>query len=127
MTETRRCCDNRLGVPVVPLAVILFVPMCLLAAMLDVNLMGRGYEFPAYEADPLAKTLRSVGGITASVEYSRDYAVLERDMGYGQKADFATAISTLKTLAKLVEKEQKKRVLIQASHAGMGHPRTSAA
>ncbi len=67
----------------------------------------RGHEFPAYGADPLAETLRAVAGIEASADYARDYAVLQRDMVYGTRAEYAVAVGTLKSLAELLEKEQE--------------------
>lgn len=60
----------------------------------------RGHEFPAYGANPLAETRRAVAGIAASAEYARDYAVLQRDMVYGAKPEFAEAIATLQLLAR---------------------------
>jgi predicted nucleotidyltransferase component of viral defense system len=66
----------------------------------------RGHEFPAYGADPLAETLRAVAGIEASAEYAGDYAVLQRDLVYGPKAEFKEAIATLKALAERAQMAQ---------------------
>ena len=63
---------------------------------------SRGHEFPAYGADPLAETLRAVAGIAASAEYAGDYAVLQRDMVYGARAEFEAAAATLESLAEEV-------------------------
>jgi predicted nucleotidyltransferase component of viral defense system len=58
-----------------------------------------GHQFPAYRADPLAETLRAVDGIAADADFARGYATFQRDMVYGEAADFETAIATLKALA----------------------------
>jgi Nucleotidyl transferase AbiEii toxin, Type IV TA system len=59
----------------------------------------RGQHFPAYQADPLAETLKALEGIAASADYAADYATFRRDMVYGDGADFDTAVATLKALA----------------------------
>jgi predicted nucleotidyltransferase component of viral defense system len=58
-----------------------------------------GDQFPAYHADPLAETLRAVEAIAADAGFASGYANFQRDMVYGEAADFATAIATLKALA----------------------------
>ncbi len=71
---------------------------------------SRGDEFPAYREDPLRETLRAVAGIVSSAEHARDYAVFQRDLVYGAKVEFETAIATLKGLAKFVEMEQTNKL-----------------
>lgn len=67
---------------------------------------SRGGEFPAYRENPLGETLRAVAGIAESEAYAHDYAILQRDMAYGAKVDFAAAIATLKALAEHAKMEQ---------------------
>ena len=65
----------------------------------------RGHEFPAYGENPLAETIRAVDGIAAREEYAEDFAVLQRDMVYGQRIEFRDALATLKALSdKLTER-----------------------
>lgn len=64
---------------------------------------SRGHEFPAYGADPLAETLRAVAGIEASADYARDYAVLQRDMVYGARAEFDSAMASVTRLAEALQ------------------------
>jgi len=66
----------------------------------------RGHEFPAYGADPLAETLRTVSGIEASAAYAHDYGVLQRDMVYGARTEFEAAMATLRVLAAELIKTQ---------------------
>jgi len=66
----------------------------------------RGHEFPAYRDNPLAETLRAVAGIAADSTFAAGYATFQRDMVYGEGADFEAAIETLKFLAKRIEEAQ---------------------
>jgi hypothetical protein len=63
-----------------------------------------GRDFPAYEANPLAETLKAIEGIAADAEFAKNYAIFQRDMTYGDGPDFATAIGTLKGLAERLKK-----------------------
>jgi predicted nucleotidyltransferase component of viral defense system len=63
-----------------------------------------GRDFPAYEADPLAETLKAIDGIAADEACATNYATFVRDMVYGDRPDFATALQTLKSLAQELEK-----------------------
>jgi predicted nucleotidyltransferase component of viral defense system len=65
-----------------------------------------GHQFPAYRADPLAETLRAVDAIAADADFVSGYANFQRDMVYGQTADFERAIATLKSLATLLKTGQ---------------------
>jgi predicted nucleotidyltransferase component of viral defense system len=67
----------------------------------------RRKDFPAYEAAPVAETLKAVEGIAADEEYRTAYADFCRDMVYGQNLpDFDMAVATLKELAQRL-KEKK--------------------
>lgn len=66
----------------------------------------RAEDFPAYKADPLAETLKTIDGIAASADYAADYATFRRDMVYGGGADFETAIKTLKELGEHLRQAQ---------------------
>jgi predicted nucleotidyltransferase component of viral defense system len=58
-----------------------------------------GAAFPAYRDDPLAETLRAVDSIAADAAFASGYATFQRDMVYGDKPAFATALATLTGLA----------------------------
>jgi hypothetical protein len=60
---------------------------------------ARGDNFPAWKKDPLGETLRAVEGIPKDKVFLDGYATFQRDMVYGDKPDFATAMGTLNTLA----------------------------
>jgi predicted nucleotidyltransferase component of viral defense system len=64
----------------------------------------RGDSFPAWKEDPLAETLRAVEGIPKDKVFVDGYANFQRDMVYGDKPDFATAMGTLSTLADHLKK-----------------------
>ena len=59
----------------------------------------RGDNFSAWQKDPLGETLRAIEGIPKDKVFTDGYANFQRDMVYGDKPDFKTAIGTLNTLA----------------------------
>jgi predicted nucleotidyltransferase component of viral defense system len=59
----------------------------------------RARDYPAYQADPLAETLKTIAAITASSDVAADYANFVRDMVYGDVVDFRTAGATLTRLS----------------------------
>jgi predicted nucleotidyltransferase component of viral defense system len=64
----------------------------------------RGDSFPAWKTDPLGETLRAVERLPRDKVFIDGYAAFQRDMVYGEKPDFATAMATLKTLADHLKK-----------------------
>ena len=58
-----------------------------------------GNRFPAYKQNPLEETLRSVGGLTTDDIAKANYSDFLRDMVYGEKPDFPTAVTVLNMLA----------------------------
>ncbi len=58
-----------------------------------------GHQFPAYRADPVAETLRAVASLAADSGFASRYAAFQRNMVYGESADFETATATLVALA----------------------------
>lgn len=66
----------------------------------------RGDRFPAYQKDPLTETLRALEGIAQDPGFISGYANFQRDMVYGDKPDFATAMATLNELGQLLKKGQ---------------------
>jgi hypothetical protein len=59
----------------------------------------RGDNFPAWQTDPLGESLRAVEGIPKDRVFVDGYTNFQRDMVYGDKPDFNTAMGTLNTLA----------------------------
>lgn len=59
-----------------------------------------GNQFPAYRNDPVAETLRTMEALASEPVYAERYAAFLRDMVYGEPADYADCIETLKKLAK---------------------------
>lgn len=64
----------------------------------------RGDSFPAWKKDPLGETLRAIGGIPKDNVFVDGYANFQRDMVYGERPDFTTAMRTLNTLADHLKK-----------------------
>jgi len=58
-----------------------------------------GHQFPAYRENPVAETLRAVGGLAADDRFAGYYAAFLRDMVYGEAPDFKTALATVSALA----------------------------
>lgn len=64
----------------------------------------RGDRFPAWKTDPLGETLRAIEGIPKDKVFMDGYAAFQRDMVYGDKPDFTTAMGTLNALAEHLKK-----------------------
>jgi len=62
-----------------------------------------GHQFPAYRANPIAETMRAVAGLIADASFASRYAAFQRDMVYGESADFETAVGAVVALAAKVE------------------------
>ena len=62
-----------------------------------------GRQFPAYRANPIAETMRAVAGLIADAGFASRYAAFQRDMVYGESADFETAVGAVEVLAAKVE------------------------
>jgi predicted nucleotidyltransferase component of viral defense system len=65
-----------------------------------------GRDFPAYQANPLAETLKAIDGIAADGDFAKNYATFTRDMVYGDSPNFEIAIVTLRSLAEHLKKER---------------------
>jgi hypothetical protein len=61
-----------------------------------------GNQFPAYRENPMRETLRAVEGLAAESGYARQYREFQRLMVYGDDADYAPCIGTLRTLAEKI-------------------------
>ncbi len=59
----------------------------------------RGDRFPAWKKEPLGETLRAIEGIPKDKVFVDGYANFQRDMVYGEKPDFMTAMESLNALA----------------------------
>ncbi len=68
-----------------------------------------GHQFPAYRADPVGETSRAVARLADDSGFARRYATFQRDMVYGERADFATAVATVVALAAQVEAAESNR------------------
>jgi predicted nucleotidyltransferase component of viral defense system len=64
----------------------------------------RGDKFPAWRKDPLGETLRAIEGIPRDKVLVDGYADFQRDMVYGDKPDFGTAMGSLNALADHLKK-----------------------
>lgn len=64
----------------------------------------RGDKFPAWKVDPLGETLRAIEGIPKDKVFVDGYANFQRDMVYGDKPDFGTAMGSLNALADHLKK-----------------------
>ena len=58
-----------------------------------------GHQFPAYRENPVAETVRAVGGLATDERFASYYAAFLRDMVYGEAPDFRTALATVSALA----------------------------
>jgi hypothetical protein len=58
----------------------------------------RGDRFPAWGKNPLGETLRAIEGIPKDKVFVDGFAEFQRDMVYGEKPDFNTAMGSLNVL-----------------------------
>lgn len=58
-----------------------------------------GHQFPAYRENPVAETLRAVAGLGASPGFADRYEAFQRNMVYGERVDFETAIASVTALS----------------------------
>ena len=58
-----------------------------------------GHQFPAYRENPVAETVRAVGGLATDDRFASYYAEFLRDMVYGEAPDFNTSFATVSALA----------------------------
>jgi Nucleotidyl transferase AbiEii toxin, Type IV TA system len=82
-----------------------------------------GHQFPAYRANPVAETLRAVAGLVADPGFAGRYAAFQRDMVYGERADFETAVAAVVALAAQVEAAEVPAATGAGKAAGPRHGR----
>jgi predicted nucleotidyltransferase component of viral defense system len=63
-----------------------------------------GNQFPAYRANPMAETLRAIQALGADLGYARHYAEFCRRMVYGETAEYAACMATLRALTAQLHK-----------------------
>lgn len=56
-------------------------------------------QFPAYRDNPIAETKRAIQALAIEAVYAQRYAIFLRDMVYGESANYADCIKTLKSIA----------------------------
>jgi hypothetical protein len=73
--------------------------MALASEIMLADAEAYGHQFPAYRENPVAETLRAVGGLADDDRFAGYYAAFLRDMVYGEAPDFMTALTTVAALA----------------------------
>jgi hypothetical protein len=73
--------------------------MALAREIMRADVEAYGHQFPAYRENPVAETLRAVGGLAADDRFASYYAEFLRDMVYSEVPDFKTALATVSALA----------------------------
>jgi hypothetical protein len=68
-----------------------------------------GNQFPAYRANPIGETLRAVKALATDSTFADRYETFQRDMVYGERADFSIAVDTVLTLAKRITAMKARR------------------
>ncbi len=58
-----------------------------------------GHNFCAYREDPIRETLKAVKDMAGDGQFASQYAAFVRDMVYGDRPEFRTAMSTIEELA----------------------------
>jgi len=75
------------------------VVIALAREIIRADVEAYGHQFPAYRENPIAETLRAVGGLATDDRFASYYAEFLRDMVYGEAPDFRTALATISVLA----------------------------
>lgn len=73
--------------------------IALASEIIRADVEAYGHQFPAYRENPVAETLRAVGGLATDDRFANQYEQFLRDMVYGEAPDFKTALSTVSALA----------------------------
>ena len=71
----------------------------LVRAIIPGDARAYGNRFPAYRKDPVAQTLKAVESLATDPRYMQSYHQFHREMVYGDFADYAACVETLKELA----------------------------
>lgn len=64
---------------------------------------GRGNRFPAYAADPRSEIIAAISALRTDPAYEAAFAAFQRDMVYGDAAEFAQCLDVLDALALLMD------------------------
>ncbi|MEO7208178.1 MAG: nucleotidyl transferase AbiEii/AbiGii toxin family protein [Steroidobacteraceae bacterium] len=76
----------------------------LIPALMQSDTETFGKQFPEYRVNPVAETQRALQALSADPDYSRQFALFQRDMVYGDKVEFGVAMRTLNELFEEVGK-----------------------
>lgn len=71
----------------------------LLHAIMLADAEAYGNQFAAYRQNPMAETLHAIEGLQNDATYSQRYEEFQRDMVYGDRADYAACTATLREIA----------------------------
>ena len=71
--------------------------------VMEADARTRGDRFPAWQHDPLGETLRAIEGIPKDKVFVEGYVEFLRNMVYGDKPDFKTAMTSLSLLAEFLK------------------------
>jgi hypothetical protein len=70
----------------------------LIPALMENDAEAFGNQFPVYRADPLGATHAAIAALKADPAHARRFASFQRDMVYGERVEFASAMAELETL-----------------------------
>lgn len=76
-----------------------------LLAVITEERRGRGNRYPAYAEDPRREILAAIAVLRTDPAYETAFASFQRDMVYGDSADFAQCLGVLDTLALLMDEQ----------------------
>jgi len=71
----------------------------LLNAIILADAEAYGNQFPAYRENPAGETLRAIDSLASDPTYRQRYDEFQRNMVYGDLADYAACLETLRDLA----------------------------
>ena len=72
----------------------------LIPALIQSDAEAFGNQFPAYRENPMAATAAAIEVLTADPAHERRFSAFQRDMVYGERAEFKAAMRKLTALLK---------------------------
>jgi hypothetical protein len=72
----------------------------LIPALIKSDAEAFGNQFPGYRDDPIGSTRAAIGALTADPSHETRFSAFQRDMVYGERAEFKVAMRELKAIFK---------------------------
>ncbi len=75
----------------------------LIPALIDSDAEAFGNQLPGYRADPMGATRAAIQALQTDPAHARRFAAFQRDMVYGERIEFTSALAELESILKQVD------------------------